>query len=357
MKEKTTEKSQEKHQRIIFDEVDGRKLQVYLPPTYHTSRKRYPVVYMHDGQNLFVRSTAYDVEWNVDGVLDDLIAAGKVEEMLVVGIYNGELQRGYEYVPYPKNVKELGHVTTPHNPGAKEFADFMIEKIIAYIDNTYRTLADRRNRAIMGSSYGGIAALWTGYTYSHIFSTIGALSPSLWVGDGYVFRDFTYKTKKDVKIWYDIGTLEWADYTALIDILITRGFSYGHDVFYYEDNGARHHETAWEKRVAYPFILFKGKPPQYIVDFYIEVEVVKTGAGVIAAKLNPVVEMDNGIKYSLYKFAKYDVLTKEHGKIDDHGYFEFTSDHNLIIVVKYHHRERQVVVDYEKIQSEIRQLT
>jgi predicted alpha/beta superfamily hydrolase len=296
------------------------------------------------------------VEWKVDKVLDELIATGKVEEMLVVGIYNGELQRGYEYVPYPKNVKELEHIKTPYNSGAKKFADFMVERIIPYVESTYHTLTDRANRAIMGASYGGIAALWIGYTYSDVFSMIGAMSPSFWVGDGHVFRDFTYKTKKDVKIWYDIGTLEWSDYTALIDILVVKGFSYGHDLFYYEDKGARHHETAWTKRVMYPFILFQGKPPQTIVDFYVDVEVVKTGAGIIATKLNPVIEMDNGIKYSLYKFAKYEVLTKEHGRIDAHGYFEFLSEKNLVILVKYRHLEKQIEVDYQKIQDEIRQL-
>jgi len=313
---------------------------------------------MHDGQNLFLPSTSYDGEWKVDKVLEKLVAEGKVEEMIVVGIYHAGSQRSYDYVPFPKGVPELGSIHEKNNPGFKEFANFVAHQVVPYIDRSYRTIPDRTNRAIMGSSHGGISAFWIGNIHSDLFSTIGSLSPSFWVGNGQIFQEAANRAKEDIKIWYDIGTLEWRDYTGLIDILVAKGFSYGSDLFYYEDKGARHHETAWTERIRYPLILFKGKPPWNVVDFYVEVEVLKDGGGgAITTKLNPVVEMDNGIKYSLYRTVDYEMLTKAFGNIDERGWFEFTSNKNLSILIKYKTIEKVVVIDYSKIQHEIKTLT
>ncbi|WP_156166698.1 alpha/beta hydrolase [Pedobacter sp. BMA] len=148
-----------------------RKIWIYLPKSYKHSSKKYPVLYMHDGQNLFHATPPRNDEWAVDSVIDGLIRDGE-KEMIVVGIDHGDQDRMNEYNPYDSE----------HGKGeGKAYAQFIAETLKPYIDSTYRTLSDVKNTTIAGSSMGGLISMYAISAYPGIFGAAGIFSPSFWV--------------------------------------------------------------------------------------------------------------------------------------------------------------------------------
>jgi alpha-glucosidase len=148
----------------------NRKVWIYLPLSYENSSKKYPVIYMHDGQNLFDDELAYSGEWGVDETLNRLSKEKKLE-FIVIGIENGGADRISEYAPWglPKyNAKAQGDA----------YINFIIETLKPYVDREYRTLSDRNNTAIMGSSLGGIISYYAAIKHPEIFGKSGVFSPS-----------------------------------------------------------------------------------------------------------------------------------------------------------------------------------
>ena len=129
-----------------------RRIWIYLPPSYTNSSKKYPVLYAQDGQNLFDASTAYADEWHLDETLDSLFADKQNPEIIVVGIDNGEKHRMQEYAPWshPKYGDGEGNV----------YIDFIVNYLKPFIDQNYRTLSDRENTGILGSSMGGLISFY-----------------------------------------------------------------------------------------------------------------------------------------------------------------------------------------------------
>lgn len=149
-----------------------RRIWVYLPPGYGESDKRYPVLYMQDGQNLFADSSSFSGEWGIDESLDSLFTAGKTSGIIVVGIENGADKRLLEYAPWPNS---------RHGGGEGEaYARFLVKTLKPSIDSSYRTLPGQEQTAIAGSSLGGLIGLYTGFKYPHIFGKIGVFSPAFW---------------------------------------------------------------------------------------------------------------------------------------------------------------------------------
>ncbi len=151
-----------------------RRLWLYLPKDYQNGQKEYPVLYMHDGQNLFDRNTSFSGEWRVDESLDSMIVAGDYG-CIVVGIDNGGSNRLNEYSPW---------VNTQYGGGqGDEYVDFLVKTLKPYIDSNYRTLKDADNTALLGSSMGGLISMYAGIKYPEVFGKIGALSSSFWFSD------------------------------------------------------------------------------------------------------------------------------------------------------------------------------
>lgn len=148
-----------------------RTIRVYLPPDYTRSEVRYPVVYMHDGQNLFDDATSYAGEWGVDETLNALATTSKLE-LIVIGIDNGGEQRMNELSPWPND--EFGDAE-----GAA-YMDFIINQVKPMVDEKYRTLVGREHTAILGSSMGGLISHYAITRHSDIFSKAGIFSPSYW---------------------------------------------------------------------------------------------------------------------------------------------------------------------------------
>ncbi|KQQ87853.1 alpha/beta hydrolase [Massilia sp. Leaf139] len=148
-----------------------RQIRLYLPPAYATSNKRYPVLYMHDAQNLFDDATAFAGEWKVDETLDALSKEGKLE-LIVVGIDNGG----------DKRITELSAWDNPRFGQAegRQYTDFIVKTLKPLIDARYRTLPGRAHTAIMGSSMGGLASHYAIAQYPQVFSKAGVFSPAYW---------------------------------------------------------------------------------------------------------------------------------------------------------------------------------
>lgn len=326
------------HKNVVLDDFEGRKMQIYLPDGYHEEPDRiYPVIYMHDGQNLFSGRLAYLWEWQVDEVMDRLTAAGKVEKTVVVGIYNSS-KRAEEYTPFADRSYGGGQ--------AREFSEYVVDKILPYIEDKYRVSNKREDRAVMGSSFGGILSLWMGYQHPEVFSMVGAISPSLWIADGAMLYVLETTHKRNIKIWIDQGTGEYSDFTRnAVSILIENGYKYGEDLVYYEVRGAEHNEIAWSKRIECPFIFFKGPPAQKIKKLKLNVQKVRHYAvGPYRYIINPVATFDNGMWYSLYDTAKYSIEEGGKATIDETGVLDFNGADFAVVRIQYQNLDESIVV-------------
>ncbi|GAB2477426.1 phosphonate ABC transporter ATP-binding protein [Hymenobacter qilianensis] len=149
-----------------------RRVWVYLPNDYATSRRRYPVLYLHDGQNVFDEFTGFSGEWGVDETLRQLQLAGQDTGCIVVAVDHGGDTRLDELSPW-RNAKYGGGQ-------GDAYLNFMVQTLKPYIDAKYRTLKNRQHTGIAGSSMGGLISLYAGLKYPRVFSKIGVFSPALW---------------------------------------------------------------------------------------------------------------------------------------------------------------------------------
>jgi predicted alpha/beta superfamily hydrolase len=181
---------------IDAPQLEGKKkIWLYLPINYETSTKKYPVIYMHDAQNLFDAKTSYVGEWNIDEKLDSLNA-----QVIVVGIEHGNEKRLEELTPY-KNEKYGGGK-------ADMFLDFIVKTLKPEIDKKYRTKTNAKNTTIMGSSLGGLTAFYAILKYPEVFGKAGVFSPAFWINRKEIF-ELTENTKKlKTKIYFLCGDNE-----------------------------------------------------------------------------------------------------------------------------------------------------
>ncbi|MDO9137166.1 MAG: alpha/beta hydrolase-fold protein [Lutibacter sp.] len=178
------------------------KVWIYLPPNYDKSSKKYPVIYMHDAQNLFDNASSYAGEWEVDETLNKLYEkTGK--GFIVVGIENGGEERINEYTPW-KNEKYGG------GKGGI-YVDFIAKTLKPYIDANYRTKKQQKHTGLIGSSLGGLISYYGGLEYPKTFGKIGALSTSFWFSEKVV--NFTQEkgNLKDTKLFLLVGGKEGDD--------------------------------------------------------------------------------------------------------------------------------------------------
>lgn len=172
-----------------------RRIWIYLPPDYATTKKRYPVLYLHDGQNLFDRATSFSGEWGVDETLDRLTG----QRCIAVGIDNGGAHRMPEYSPW-SNRFGAGE--------GKAYTAFIVHDLKPYIDKHYRTLKSRRHTGIMGSSMGGLISLFAAVEYQQTFGFAGILSPSLWIDEQWKNHIRQTGRKKPVRFYLLAGRNE-----------------------------------------------------------------------------------------------------------------------------------------------------
>lgn len=235
-----------------------REILVYLPPGYEEGGRKYPVLYLNDGQNLFTGETSFirDRYWRIGETADALIAAGLIEPLIIVGIYNAGNARVDEYTAV-KDRKGRGGK-------ARFYGKMLVEKLKPFIDAEYRTLRGPKNTGIGGSSLGGLAALYLGQRYPNVFGKIAGVSPSVWWSNREILRRTrALKGKLPLRIWLDTGGSEGAgaaeDARELRDALIAKGWRLGINLAWMEDAGGTHDEDAWARRVE-PILRFLYPP-------------------------------------------------------------------------------------------------
>lgn len=185
-----------------------RRVWIYLPESYENSEKnyRYPVLYFHDGQNVFDDATSFAGEWGVDEFMDTT----KARTSIVVAIDNGGSKRLNEYCPYDFSLKGLGLSGTDslHKGEGKLYVDFLVNTLKPFIDKNYRTLKDKSNTFIAGSSMGGLISMYAVLKYPKVFGGAGVFSPAFWVGPK-IFDDIkAFGEKVNSKVYFYAGKQE-----------------------------------------------------------------------------------------------------------------------------------------------------
>ena len=218
-----------------------RRIWLYLPPDYDTSAKRYPVIYMQDGQNLFDVLTSFAGEWRVDESMNDLFDTGDYGA-IVVGIDNGGGERINEYSPW---------VNPSYGGGDGEaYASFLVNTLKPHIDSLYRTLPGRDYTAVAGSSVGANISMYTAIEYQNIFSKVGIFSPAFWFSDSSYIHLAAKGITQDLRVYFVAGQNESAgmipDMMAMYDALIAAGQDESEMYFLSEPDGA-HSEWFWAR--------------------------------------------------------------------------------------------------------------
>ena len=174
-----------------------KKIWVYLPENYNSLSRKYDVIYMQDGQNLFDSATSYTGEWNVDEKLDSLSIP-----IIVIGIEHGNEKRLEELTPFP---------TEKYGGGkADDYLDFIVKTLKPHIDKTYNTKSEKKNTTIMGSSLGGLTSYYAALKYPEVFGKAAIFSPSFWINQE--IYNFTKKSSKiKTKIYFLCGDDESED--------------------------------------------------------------------------------------------------------------------------------------------------
>jgi predicted alpha/beta superfamily hydrolase len=223
-----------------------RTIRLYLPPGYETSKRHYPVLYMHDGQNLFDAATAYAGEWGVDETLNDL-ARTKGLELIVVGIDNGGTLRIHELNAWDNEKFGKGE--------GREYMRFVVEVVKPYIDAHYRTKSGRADTAIMGSSMGGLISHYAIAAYPEVFSKAGIFSPAYWLAPPIFDDPAESRLARDAKLYFYAGGKEGEktmpgmsgmqnDMNRMVDAVRKAGHP-PRNLFVHVNPEAQHNEAAW----------------------------------------------------------------------------------------------------------------
>jgi predicted alpha/beta superfamily hydrolase len=231
-----------------------RDVLVYLPRGYRRfSRRRYPVLYLQDGQNVFDAATSFSgVEWGVDEAAERLIKENLIEPLIVVAVANTGEQRIDEYAP-TRGVIDAKAKRKKRSKGlARKYGHFLMDELKPYIDRKYRTNPGAEFTGLGGSSLGGLVTFAVGILYPEVFGRLMVMSPSIWWDNFAIYRLVdSIQQKPPLKVWLDIGTAEpgWEQARELVNRLLEKGWKLQKDLQYIEAQGADHSEAAWAARV------------------------------------------------------------------------------------------------------------
>jgi glycosidase/predicted alpha/beta superfamily hydrolase len=250
----------------------ARHVEVWLPPGYDSTATRYPVLYMHDGQNLFdPRIANTGVDWGVDEAVTRLVARGVIPPIIVVGVWSSK-DRGGEYSPWQD---------------AARYSRFLKEELMPRVNREFRTLTGARNTAVMGSSMGGLLSFYLVTSHPETFGGCGCLSTHFPLSEAvftqnfrpagapsnpdttpYVVRDIEsgLKAPRGARYWFDYGTrgLDTAyapTHSVVRSWLLKQGLAEGSDFVVRRYEGADHNETSWRARLEDPLAFLFGARP------------------------------------------------------------------------------------------------
>lgn len=247
-------------EKSLFSQLLQREIRfwMYFPPGFVAGDSwRYPVLYLHDGQNVFdAKSSAFGVEWGVDEAAEELILKREIEPVILVAVANTP-ERIAHYTPFPDHQHGGG--------GGDLYRLFLVRELKGWIDANFPTRKGAESTAIAGSSLGGLSALYLGWTRPDVYGLVAALSPSLWWGERKMITRIggDRPQRKPERIWLDMGDEESLaddngngvpdvidDLRTLKAVLLYHGYRLQEDLFYHEIEGGSHDEAAWGARIA-----------------------------------------------------------------------------------------------------------
>ncbi|MFO7446982.1 MAG: alpha/beta hydrolase-fold protein [Ignavibacteriaceae bacterium] len=223
-----------------------RDIIIWLPPGYNEIDRRFPVLYMHDGQNIMDSNTSFTkTDWRVDETVTELINKDMLREIIVVGIYNT-----------PDRLEEYSDSEKGHS-----YIKFLLEEVKPFIDSSYRTLPDKNNTGVMGSSMGGLISFLIVWNHPGIISKAAGLSNSFHYDDRKTIKMVKeYEgEKKDFKLYIDSGEDGVEENQLMFAELTLKDYRLGKELDYYYDIGAQHTESAWAERLERPLLFLFGK--------------------------------------------------------------------------------------------------
>lgn len=246
--------------------IAPRHVDVWLPPGYDQNAARYPVIYLHDGQNLFDPALAYiGVTWGVDEALARLMAAGRIVGAIAVGVWCIEARRR-EYMPRRPLIEPAGRQLADRFeraygglPDSDNYLRFIVDELKPVIDATYRTRADQPHTFVMGSSMGGLISLYALCQYPHVFGGAGCLSTHWPIGGLTLIDWFGSALPRAGRhcLYFDFGTetldAPYEPYQRQMDDRVLKaGYAAGRDWLTRKFDGAEHSERAWRARLDEP---------------------------------------------------------------------------------------------------------
>ncbi|HNX00295.1 MAG TPA: alpha/beta hydrolase-fold protein [Candidatus Cloacimonadota bacterium] len=226
-----------------------RRVWIYFPPDYNTSNKKYPTLYLQDGQNVFDAVTSFAGEWHADETMDSLFNAGKCGGIIIVAVDNAGSDRLNEYSPW-KNANYGGGK-------GNAYVDFLALSLKPYIDEHYRTLKDSRFTGVGGSSMGAFIAMYAALRYPNVFGKVMAFSTAFWF-DKFPMREQIKLTgaQPNMRIYFYVGTNEGdktdlkqsyvRDSREIYQLLGASGYA-ENNLKIVVTEGAQHNEAAWTK--------------------------------------------------------------------------------------------------------------
>lgn len=280
-----------------------RCIRIYLPISYQEcTDKRYSVLYMHDGQNLFDVSASggWLHPWGVDSAIDELVRDNRIEEVIVVGIDNNE-NRGSEYCHFECTLRHygrLGDYQYQSKKGVKgiEYERFLIETLKPYIDSYFRTLPGPENTGLMGSSLGGLVSFQIGLRHPEVFGKLGVISPAFhWTDFSKIPKLMSTKTK----IWMDAGEGEayYVDNARIVlQDLLNQGIEKNDRLAYYQVPNAIHNELDWSARIKFPLLYLFGDLGKAVSCELVGRKVI--GLQGVKSYVNAIVTYESGFKKS-----------------------------------------------------------
>lgn len=229
----------------------SREITVYVPPSLASGEdkaRRYPVIYFHDGQNMFDDRTSYVGEWHADETLEKLAREGV--ETIAVGVPNAGVDRIEEYSPWRG---KTGFGRKQAGGRGAVYLEWLVDAVKPLVDRSFPTRTDREGTGTMGSSLGGLISLYAAVKYPDLFGFIGAMSPSLRWHDYKIVDSFDDWKGPRPRLHIDMGGREFkgltSDLRRMRDVLTENGWAEGVDLSYIEDRYGRHHEDSWSRRL------------------------------------------------------------------------------------------------------------
>lgn len=324
--------------RIDDLSLNGRKVSVYIPAGLKKNTK-YPVLLFTDGQHCFGKGFN---SLGLDILTDSLIKHRLMDPVIIIGIHSDQ-NRLNEYIPYLDSsiFNDFGY----YQPRSIELIEFIKNELLPLIRSKYPA---NDTTGIAGFSFGGLLASWAALHYPGIFSFSAAFSPSMWVSDYKIFREASLADSSQV-YYLDIGTAEWNYYLPFVK---QSNLVPGKRVYYYEVKDAAHSIFHVGQRVHNALLIFNGKNSNTGTHWEVQTEVIesRSNPGKFYLRLNPVVELKNGLRYSLFYQVKFTVDNPGTGMVNEDGSFRFLKAEDMTVTVSWNGKTKKVRLNYKDIE-------